>query len=90
MTNRDELAVLSKLWIQGAIGKSYMPKEKALSRIPKDRWDEGKEALENLIQGGVLNNYKNGNTVSIRSDRVEDVRNRLEGHVPPYILDMHR
>lgn len=82
-----KVAVLSKLARRTKIGMSYIPREKAYSKIPQHARGGMEDVLDELRQEGLLEFHKNGRCISLNPRSLDRVSEILEGEVPGYILE---
>lgn len=86
--SRYEITLLTKMWKKPAIGMDYKDVEDLMGGIPVDQRDNARDALDQLVQDGIVGRKKKGEVAAIRSKRMEDVRDILRDEVPDYVLDL--
>lgn len=88
--SKYHISILTKMWKKEAIGMNYKPIQKLMGGIPKDQRDKAKDAIDDLVQDGIVA-YREGKgekLAAILSEQVETVRDILQGEVPSYVLDL--
>lgn len=85
------VSILTKLWMRGLFGGKYQPVEQLFSDIPRERYSDAREAMDDLHQDGLVVYHKKGNCASINpryKDRVRTILREAED-VPSYVPDLH-
>lgn len=81
-----QVKILSKLLRNHRIGHRYANKHDALSKVSRAEWDDGEDAMEQLVQEGLLKEWKNGDCISIDPKAHDDIEELLRGEVPDFFI----
>lgn len=87
---RDEdlkKAILAKLWRKGKFGHSYLPKKKALSKIPPKFRGRAEDQIVEMWKDKLINFEKKKKCISIRVDAKGEVKEMVKGEIPSYYLE---
>lgn len=86
-----QVSILAKLWMRGLFGGKYQPVEQLFSDIPREHYDDARQALEELYKEGLVRYHKNRKCASINTGYKERVRTILQqaDDIPGYVPDLH-
>lgn len=82
-------SILAKAWIKGKFGMKYTDAKNLMSDIPIHERDQAKQALDDLIQDGLMSERqgKDGRPVAILKKQKSKVREIIRDDVPDFYLE---